>query len=304
MVELRRSSAKSLPAATPHFERALELDPGYALAYCGLSNVYSYMAATERVGSKEAYQKAEHYASRALELDETLAEAHVALSTLLMNTYDFKRAEAELRRAIELNPSLAEAYFTLPFLLILRGRRDDCAEAIEQMLRLDPLSLQSSFWAGTYYFLIGERDKGIEHLKDAVELDQSASVALNNLGIAKVYKGLVEEGLRDMEKAHEKGGNFFPELAYGYVRAGRPEKARMLLEDALKPGGHGHVPSSFVAGAYAVLGEKDKALDWLERAYEERAAYLSWTKIDPDYESLWGEPRFKAILRKMGLEGD
>jgi len=300
-VNLWRQDAGSLRAAVDCFERALQLDPSYALACCGLSRAYSFMAVLEMVEPKEAYQKAELYARKALDLDGTLAEAHAALDGPLMSRYDFKGAESELRRAIEVNPNLSEAFFWLPGLCELGGRRGDAMKAIEQELRLDPFSVQTSGSVGSWYLLCGEYDKAVKHLKDAVELDRNASLYLNNLGLAHILVGLKDEGLGEAKRAWELGFRSASDLALAFVMAGKSEEARRLIAEFEKPGEGKHVPSTSVAGAYAVLGEKEKALEWLERAYEERGGYLPWTKLDLAFENVWKEPRYLTLLEKMGL---
>jgi Flp pilus assembly protein TadD len=277
------------------------LDANYALAFCGLSNAYWFLVILEIVEPKEACQKAELYARKALELDEVLAEAHAALGGPLMNKYDFKGAEIEFKRAIELNPNLAEAYGWLSALYLFKGRQNDCSEAIEQELRLDPFSSHTLGQAGTMCLYSGLYEKAIKHLKDAVELDQSSSLFLDNLGLAHIQKGLVEEGLAEVKRAVEMGGSFGSDLAYAFTKAGKREEATRILMELHKPGEGKHVPPTIVAGVCAVLGEKEKALEWLERAYDERAGYLPYSKIDFVYESIWNEPRYLAIVKKMGL---
>ncbi|HXZ98154.1 MAG TPA: adenylate/guanylate cyclase domain-containing protein, partial [Candidatus Acidoferrum sp.] len=275
-----RMDENCLRAAIGYFEQALKLDPNYALAFCGLSNAYWFLAILEIVEPKEACRKAEQYARKALDLDDLLAEAHIALGGPLMNKYDFDGAETEFKRAIELNPNLAEAHGWLSVLYLFKGRRNDCIDAIEQELRLDPFSAQTLGQAGTMCLYSGLYEKAIKHLKDAVELDRSASLFLDNLGLAHIQKGLVEEGLAEVKRAVEMGGSFGSDLAYAFTKAGKPEEARRILMDLHKPEEGKHVPPTIVAGVYAVLGEKEKALEWLERAYDERAGYLPYSKID------------------------
>ncbi|MBI3859251.1 MAG: tetratricopeptide repeat protein [Thaumarchaeota archaeon] len=298
---LWRMDEGSLRTAIGCFEKALALDPRYVLAYCSLSTAYSSLAGLELLPPEEAYQNAETYARKALELDRGVAEAHAALAGPLMNSYDFKGAVAELEKAIELSPSLSEAYFWLPGLYILQGRMRDAQEAIDRELRLDPLSVHTSGSAGTWCLILGEYEKAATLLKDAYELDPSASLYLDNLGMVHIQQGLLEQGLAEVKRAMEMGGSFQTDLAYAYVKAGKHEEARRLLEALQKPGGDGHVRSTILAGVHAVLGDKEAALEWLERAYGERAGYLPWTTVDPAFDNIRGEPRYLALVRKMGL---
>jgi TolB-like protein/Flp pilus assembly protein TadD len=291
----------SLRAAIGYFERALERDPSYALAYCGLSNAYWFLALVEIIEPKEAILKAEWNARKALELDQNLAEAHAALYGPLTNNYDFKGAEAELTTSLELNPNLAEAYGWLAALYLLNGRRDKCLETLEQVERLNPLAAQTSGQAGTMFLYAGQYDRAIRHLKNALEFDPDSSLSLDNLGLAHIQKGLVQEGLAEIKRATEMGSSFSSDLAYAYAKVGKLEEARRLLTGLLERGRNEYVPATIVAGVYAVLDDREKALDWLERAYSERSGYLPWTRIDFVFERIWKEPRYLALIEKMGL---
>lgn len=298
-----RWEMKSLDAARSFFEQAIALDSGYALAYCGLADVYGVMAFLDMVEPKAANQKCEQYALKALELDDSLSDAHLDLANVFMGKYDFDAAEAEVKKALELNPNFAGAYGMLGSLNGFRAAWEESIKAIEQELRLDPFSVESLTSAGTWYLYAGEYDKAVRCLKDSLELDPNNSFALNNLGLAHLKMGLIEEGLDEITRAAEMSGRAGADLAYAYVKAGKPEEARKRLLEAQKPGENKQIPSTFVAGMYAVLGETDKAIEWLERAYDEKSGYLVSLKGDFVFENLHGEPRYEAIVRKMGLAG-
>lgn len=302
-IQLDRWDRSSLSAAISYCDRATALDPNYASAYAALSMAHSKLGFQDLVEPKEAYRKAEEYARKALELDESNPEAHAALGMASLSRYDFVGRERELRRAIELKPSFAEAHAVLAATFAFLARWDECISEVEKSLELDPLSVNTSGQAGTWYLYAGQFDKAVRHLKDALELDPQNSFYLDNLGLAYVQKGMVEEGLSMAKRAAEMSGT--PEadadLAFAYVKAGKQQEARKVLANLLEPGEGRLVSPTAVAGAYATLGEKQKALDLLERAYEEGSGYLPSIGVDFVFENLRDEPRFKMLLGKMGL---
>lgn len=291
----------SLFSAISYFEKALTEDPNYALAYCGLSDAYTWLAFLDLVEPIDSYEKAERYARKALEMNESLAEAHDSLAWPLVSKYDFKGAFDELDKAIEINPNLVTAYSHIASINASFGNWDKCLKAVEQELRLDPFSVQTWENAGTWYLYAGHYDEAIKYLSDVLELDPNNSFSLANLGLAHIQKGFVKEGLEEVKRASELSGRVSADLAYAYVRAGEPDKAKDLLKELLTPGENRHIPLSAVAGIYAALGEKDKALEWLERAYEEHSGYLIAIKTEFVFENIRNEPGFQAILRKMNL---
>jgi adenylate cyclase len=297
-VNMFRMGRSSLMAAIKHFEAALAHDSNYALAYSGLASAWALLGFMEIVNAQEAFQKAEEYAQKALELDESLPEAHLARGEVLMSKYDFAERGRELKRAIELNPNLAEPHLRLAANFSFMNRWDDCFHELERALELDPLSARTLGQAGTLYLYSYQYDKAIEYLKDSMELDPSNSFYLDNLGLAYIQTGNVEEGLTTVKRAFEMSGESSGDLAWAYVKAGRPEDARKLLAK-LNPEGNKSVPPMAAASVYAVLGEKQKAIDWLERAYDEHSFSLATIAGDFEFENLRDEPRFQALIERI-----
>jgi len=291
----------SLSAAINYYEQALRQDPNYALAYSALAGAHSTLGFFGFVEPQEAYQKTMQYAQRALELDDSLPEAHVALSWSLMNNYDVEGRERELKKAIELNPNLARAHMLLALTYSTMLRWEQCVEEVEKALELDPLSVWTLANAGTTYLYAGQYEKAIKHLKDAVELDPSSPLWVDNLGLAYIQMGRVEEGLAMVKRAAEMSGTsaWYGDLAWAYMKAQRPEEARKLLAK-LEP--EERKPAIVIAGVYAVLGEKEKSMEWLERAYDEHSGYLVGINGDFVFENLRDEPRFRALMEKIGLK--
>ena len=299
---LNRWDKASADSAIEYFAQAIDQSPGYAAAYAGLARAYSILGFLEVDDRNEAYSKAEEYALRALELDESLAEAHVSRAYTLWNKYDFAARDAELERALELNPNSAEAHLLLADGWSLRGRWDNALREIEEALELDPLSVRTAGDAGTSYLYHGQYDRAIQLLMDAIELDPKNSFYLNNLGLAHIRQGRIDEGLEEVQRAAGMSNSPYPrDLAYAFVKAGRPEEARAILSGLLQSSEGGRAYPMKLGGVYAVLGEKEKAFEWLEKAYEERSGYLPSIVSDFVFDSLRDDPRFRALLKRMHL---
>ena len=298
---LNRWDEASLLSAIDYFKQAIIYDPNYALAFCGLAFAINKLGFQDMVSPREALSKGEEYANKALELDESLAEAHMALGLILLPKYDFVGAEREFRKAIELNPNRAGAHNMLANTLQFVGRSEECVAELEKTLELDPLSVETAGGAGTAYLYLKQYDKAIEHLNNALEIDPDNTLCRNNLGLAYVQKGMFEKGLAEMKRAEIHAPVSYGDLAYAYVRAGKPDEAKKLLVDLLNPEEKRSVSPIALAGVYANIGEKEKAIECLEKAYEEGSGYLRAINGDFVFDPLRDEPGFKAILKKMGL---
>ncbi|HUK80223.1 MAG TPA: adenylate/guanylate cyclase domain-containing protein [Nitrososphaerales archaeon] len=301
---LNRWDEPSLRTAIKYFEGASALDPDYTLAYCGLAGAHARLGFFGMMDSDEASRKSESFARKALELDESLAEAHAMLALSLSHSYDFAGQERELKRAIELNPNLAGPHEILAGNYGFRNRWEECLAEIRKALDLDPLSVAMKSSAGSWCLYARRYDEAIGHLRDVLELDPNNSFAMDNLGLALVQKGMIDEGLAEILRACETWGNFnsYGDLGYAYVKAGKPEEARKLLEKMNERAEGKPVPYTAVAGVHAALGNKEEAMEWLERAYNEHSGYIFAIKGDFVFESLHSEPRFQALLSKMGLD--
>ena len=304
----RRWDEESLTTANRMFEEALTHDPDYALAYCGLARANSLLGFLEVVESKVAYGKAREYARKALELDPSLPEAHLVFCVSLLNDYDWEGRKKELQTAIELDPNYSEAYAQIASDHAFKGEWAECIKNIKKELELDPLSVQSAGSAGTWYLYAGQYDEAIRHLKNALELDPVNWFYLDNLGLAYIQKGMIDEGLALVRRAWENSHSSVRDLTYALLKAGEQEEVRRILSSLLesyKSGGEGgrakRVRPLDLAGIYAQLGEKDKAFQLLDEAYERRSGYLPAINGDFVFENLFDDPRFEALLSKMGL---
>ena len=306
---LNRQSKESYLKAIELLEEATRKDPGFALAYSRLASTYAFLGLQGLSAEEYAFSKSEEYANTALKLDETLPDAHISLGFVLLYKWNLSGADLEFRRAIEINPNLAPAHVYYANLLYFSRRFDESVTEIRKALELDPLSAETSNWAGTAFLYAGHYDESIEQFRNALEIDPNIMMAQNNLGLAYIQKGLLETGLAEILKAVTLAGETgFPQVAsdlgYAYAKMGRPEETRKVLQQLLALRDKSPESTQFaipIASLYASLGEKEKAMDWLEEAYNKRSAFLISINTDLVFDGLRDEPRFVSLLKKIGL---
>src|SRR6266436_249247 len=286
-----------------YYEQALKLDPNYALAYCGLADTYAYMGGVV-MPSKEAVVKEKEFAQRALELEPQLAEAHLSLACALGGAFDWRNAQVEFDRAIELNPNLAWAYEIYAWFLGGLGRLDEAIAKDKKAIELDPLN--SFFQAALAYFLYHARryDDAIIQITKTLELDPASTLGRHLLGCCLLWKGDTAGAIAEFQRSKimVTGAWYQGLLGYAYAISGDRLKAEQILGELEEMAKHQYVSSSAFAAIYLGLGEKEKALDWLDVAYENQESACWLLKVDPIYDSVRKEPRFQAILKKIGLE--
>ena len=245
--------------------------------------------------------RAEAVALKALELDETLTEAHGALAQIkLYRDWDWAGAERAFRRALELNPNLTLTRAHYSWYLLLLGRTDDALAEMRRVQELDPLTPLWTAWQGTQYCWTGQYDEAIDKARKSLELNPDFVVGLYVLGSAYAEKGMYEEAI----KAHQRAGVLSRDrksaLGLTYALAGRQDEARLVLaelEADPKPW-----DTLYIAQIYAVLGEKDKAFQWLEAAYgPPHHPYVPWFRHFSAFKPLHNDPRFADLLRRMNL---
>jgi serine/threonine-protein kinase len=286
-----------------YFQQAIAKDPNYALAYSGLADSYASPPTYGFGAPQESFPKAKEAAQKALELDGTLAEAHASLAVI--NTFygwDWSGAERESQRAIELNPSYSFAHYIYGFSLWYTGRFDKAVAEEKRALELDPVSVPFNRGLGLAFYYSRQYDPAIEQLRRTLELDPNFVPAHHFLGRAYVLRSMPKEGLAEIEKALAiSPGNTWTlsELGYAYAVVGRKAEAQKVLDQLNDLSKHKYVAATFLAHVYLGLGEKDKAIEWLEKAYEE--SFLLGAKVDPIYDPLRSDPRFTDLLRRMNL---
>ena len=292
--------------AIEYFSEATEKDRNYALAHAGLADSYIVLGEYALLPAKEAFAKAREAATKALELDDTLAEAHNALATVKGDyDWDWPGAEREFRRAIELNPGYATAHQWYGELLSNLGRYEEALAEIKRAQQLDPLSLIINAVSGRTLLAAGQDDLAIEQLRKTLEIDPNFARAHWLLGMAYLRKGAFAEAIAEFQRAATLSPNIIEYkggLGHAYGRAGKRAEAHKLLYELKEHSKRRYVSSCDFAAIYAGLGEKDQAFAFLEKAYEQRDPKLVlWGNVGPLLDPLRSDPRFADLLRRVGL---
>jgi serine/threonine-protein kinase len=289
-----------------YLQRALACDPEYALAHAGIAEAYNWLGNTGNLPPKEAMPKSRAAATRALELDETLAEAHLRLGWLSW-TYDFEwsNAERHFLRALELNPGLAQAHSGYGFFLASMVRSEESLAELRRGVELDPLAQSANTWLGQVLSFLGRFPDAIDQLRSALELDPTSWHANEMLGMGYRLDGKYPEAMEALQTAIALAGRHpwtLMELALTYAGSGDMAQAEAIYDELVARARDEFAPPATLAFVSAGLGRTDEAFEWLERAYEDRDAFLVWVKLLPQYDPLRDDPRFDVLLEKMGLK--
>src|SRR5437762_4169877 len=298
--EFGKYSEAGWTSSIRYYEQALKLDPNYALAYCGLADTYAYMGGVV-MPSKEAVAKEKEFAQKALELDPELPEAHLSLACALGGAFDWRNAQVEFERDIELNPNLAWAYEIYAWFLGALGRLDEAIAKDKKAIELDPLN--SFFQSALAYYLYHARryDVAMVEVRKTLELDHTSTLARTSLGCCLLWKGETAGAIAEFQRSKivVTGAWYQGLLGYAYAISGDRPKAEQILGELEELAKHQYVNSSAFAAIYLGLGEKEKALDWLDVAYENQESACWLLKVDPIYDSVRNEPRFQALVKKV-----
>ena len=301
-----KRSQEGLTKAIDYFQLAIEKDPNYALAYAGLADCYSIIgsAIVGTVPASGVAPKARAAALKSLELDDTLAEAHTSLATVRFNyDWDWNAAASGFRRAVELNPSYATAYQRNSLYLMSMGRTSESIAEMNRAHDLDPLSISMNFSLGWRLYMAREYDQAIEQLRNTIDMDPA--FVLPHLVLAQAYeqKKAYDQAIAELRRATELSLGSPPvlaALARTLAVSGRITEARNLLEQ-LQLSKRQYVSPFYVAIVYAGLGENERALDWLEKAYADHSNAIVFLKVDPQLDTLRSYPRFHELQRKLRL---
>jgi len=298
--EFGKYSEAGWTSSIRYYEQALKLDPNYALAYCGLADTYAYMGGV-MMPSKEAVLKEKEFAQKAIQLDPELPEAHLSLACAFGGAFDWRNAQIEFDRAIELNPNLAWAYEIYAWFVGGLGRLDEAIAKDKKAIELDPLN--SFFQSSLAYYLYHARryDDAIVQIRKTLELDPTSTLARHLLGCCLLWKGDTAGAIAEFQRSKivVTGAWYQGLLGYAYAISGDRPKAEQILGELEELAKHQYVNSSAFAAIYLGLGEKEKALDWLDVAYENQESACWLLKVDPIYDSLRKEPRFQALVQKV-----
>jgi TolB-like protein/tetratricopeptide (TPR) repeat protein len=301
-----RRTREDLYRALELFSKSIERDPDYAPAFAGMADTYLVMLDYRYVVPNEALAMATAAAVNALRLDPRLADAHTSLAHAKLHALDWEGAEQEFRKAIELGPGYALAHFYYGSFLAGRGRFEDAIAEAREAVKLDPLSMAAQSHLAITHYNAGRYDEALELCRKALEMEPALPRPYDDLGRILLEKGAPSEAIAALEKAvslSNRGARCLSSLGYGYGVTGKKDKAREILAELTAMSKQGYVASSDFALVNAGLGDVDQAICWLERACEERDSHLAFLTSDPRLASLHADPRFKALLKRIGPEG-
>jgi eukaryotic-like serine/threonine-protein kinase len=302
----KRTDAE-LKKAIKYFEQAIEIDPTYALAHAGLADCYGLFLVAQygALPPREAARKAEDAALKALDKDDTLAEAHTALGSIRHRAHwDWPGAERDFKRAIELNPNYPTAYQSYAVYLASMGRQEEALNAVRRAQELEPLSLVLNAAVGRQLYFARQYDQALEHLQRTLELDPHSAVAHFYLGQVYEQKGIYEKAIAELSKARSLSDDSplrVAGLGHAYALSGRRKEALEMLDELKKLSRRRYVSPYHRAVIYSGLEDKDQALEWLQRAYDEREGSMVWLKVEPMFDPIRSEPQFAGLLRRIGL---
>jgi TolB-like protein/Tfp pilus assembly protein PilF len=288
-------------------KQAIEADPGYADAYVRMAAVYSGLGLLGFLRSAEAFPKAKAAVLKALEIDDSLAEAHAFLAAvMLFYDWDWSGAEHACKRALELNPNYAEGHNLWSDWLFITGRREEAMAENQLAVELDPLSAGRNFNFGQKLLWSGDNERAIEQLKKALEFD--ADFAWAHIGLARAYacRGMYEESLAACEKvATLFGGNPHSRALRSLIlaMAGKTDEAKTILNELNDRPKLDPMALIYSAESCSVLGEKDKSFQFLEAAYKDRVGLLIYLDVRPTFNNIRSDPRFADLRRRIGLPG-
>jgi TolB-like protein/Flp pilus assembly protein TadD len=301
-----RRTLEALTKAIGYFEGAIHEDPGYAHAYAGLADCYAMLGWNTMLPPADSQPKSKAAALRAIEIDDKLADAHCsrAVASMLYD-WDWAHAEAEFKRSIELNPSYGVTRPWYAFELTALGRHAEAITEVQRAIRLDPFSLAINASAGMVLSLAGRHDQAVEQCLQTIEMDPKGFYqAYFVLGTAYAGKGMLAEAAGALESAvalSNRNPHMLATLGYIFARAGRTQEAYKVLDELNDRSARSYVPPYNLALVHIGLGEKEEAFAWLEKAYQDRSTWMIFLNVHPVFESLRPDPRFIALVDRMGL---
>jgi eukaryotic-like serine/threonine-protein kinase len=288
-----------------YFDEAIALDPEFSLAYSGIAGSYFYRGLFGAIPGSEAFSKTKLAALKALELDNTLGEAHSYLAVALLHKdLNWPEAEKEFKRALELNPSLAFTHHLYAHYLMAMNRNEESMVEIRLASELDPFTDDMNLCYGWHCISTRDYDGAIGLARRGLATDSSNAWALVILGWAYEQKSMTAEAIVEFQKAlglWKEGSLPMAGLGHAYAISGRRKEAQAILSKLLEKSKRTYVPAYDIAAVYVGLGEKDKVFEWLSKALEERAGFLVYIKCDKRFDELRSDPRFGQLLRQMNM---
>jgi eukaryotic-like serine/threonine-protein kinase len=303
--QLNRLTDDGFRKGRDYFQQAIARDQKYALAYTGLAIAYNMLGGFNALAPKEAYPKARDAATKALELDDTLVEAHAALGEVKLSyDWDFVGAERQLRRALEINPSNSNAHKVNGLYLVSMARFDDALAEMKRAQELDPLSLELTIAIADVFYFERQYDQAIAQYQKALDIDLNSGLSYWAMGRTLTAKGKYNEAIPLLQKSIPLSGDSPDEpaeLARTYALAGSRNEALAILNQLERLSERKHISPSVIAAIYGALGDKDQAFAWLNKAVAERDFILVLLKVEPMFDPLRDDPRFTALVKRVGL---
>jgi tetratricopeptide (TPR) repeat protein len=307
---LAKFTARDVEKAIEHFEEAIEKDPEFVMPYVNLSNAYVTMQYVTPVPSKEVMPKATELALKALEIDDTNGDAHGMLGWIYsVYDWDWDRGEREYKRAIELNPQDLYAHEGYALVLAYAGRFEEALKMANRTLELHPQTGMANMRLGGVLFMSGKYDEATKHLQKSVETFPDYIFMRLLLGNVYLEKAMYGEALKAFQAEKDKSFGPVAEvevdswIGIAHALMGEKDKAKKILADLEEKSKETYVPSYFIARLYFIVGDNDTAYQWLDRAYEERDAWLCEMKTEQLFDklNLRSDPRHQAMLKKINL---
>jgi tetratricopeptide (TPR) repeat protein len=288
-----------------HFRRAIELDPAYALAYSGLADTYTLLGSYGLLPMSEAYPLGRAAALKALELDDSLGEAHNSLAAIKADYYwDWADAERHFRRAIELSPNDATPHRFYSFYLACMGRHQEALAVAERARRVDPVSPLAQMNVATILYFARRYDEAIAEITDSLDLAPDFAPARILLGRIYVAKGSPERAVAELKHADDLMGprpDVTTPFAWALARTGRQREARAMLDELRRISKPRDPAPIRLAVIHIGLGERDRAFEWLEKAFEARDWQMALLNVEPLFDTVRSDPRFAALVARVGL---
>ena len=305
---LEKRTVDGVKKSIDYFQRAIQADPNYAVAYAGLADSYTLAGSYgySILPPKEAMPKAEVAAAKALTIDDNLAEAHTSLAYLkFIYDWDWAGAEREFKRAIALNPLYDTAHHWYSHELVALGRPEEAMAESRRALELSPSDTVMNEHMGWTYLMERDYDHAIQSARKAIEMDADFLLAHRVLGLAYQYKGQNEEAIAEFTRGVELSHGDPVAKAYlarSYAAAGHNDQATPILNELVQLSARQYVPPLEIAATYVALSKPNEAFDWLNKAYEERASALPYLKVSQVYDPIRSDARFHQLLQRMHLE--
>lgn len=306
----KKRDKENIQKAIDAFNQAVDIDPNYARAYAGLANVYVVrsLVTFNPLPSREASVLARDYAEKAVSLDDNLSESHAALGVVLERCeWNWEAAEREYLRAIELNPDYSQTYYWYSNLLSVTGRHEEAMTQILKFQGLEPFSSVADMNIGRVSYYARRYDESYEQLNKALNKDPNNTGAKYIIGLIHLQKGKYEEALKIFEKLYASDKKdqkllAIPALAFTYGKMNRKINALKLLSDLDEFAKNDYIPARERAFIYLGLNDKDAAIFWLEKSFQERSSVSASINVEPLFDNLRADPRFQAIISKMNLK--